>query len=671
MRHDGTARHDPLATPEASTADTHSDVEMLDGKAKAGPGSSAGTPMKPLDSIFVLRAASSHGRLRSSSGQPLLPRRVFPKEALALPAGRKLRLFVKLADDLHARPMADGRLAIDGDAAVRVTALSEVVAADRIKFVRAHSIDDQTLSTLERRAADNTQSMQPDMAGFVEAILRDPSRETAVMAARRLHSLPEVEYVELESTDLPPPPPAADIAPTTPLLVGNQSYRGAATGIDVDHVWERYGVRGHSSLRVTDCEYQFNTTHEDLAGLAQVQPGISTMYSAFGDDHGTAVMGLLFAGHNGYGMSGSVPDCPAWFYPEFSTLTSGGTQSRAACVTAAIAASQPGDIVVLEMQVSGVTSGVYVPAEYSLSVFNAVKTGADAGVITVAAAGNGGENLDNADYAAYRARGDSGGIIVGAGNSARARQSYSTHGARVNVQGWGSGVATTGYGTLATYGGDANQKYASGFSGTSSATPIAASAAALLQSVAIEICETRLSPAEMRNLLVSTGRAQTGDVSKPIGPLPNLRDAVAALLAAHPPVFSTLRSWSVFHFGQTAAAPGDDPDKDGLCNLLEYATGSDPNQPDAAEGKSIPRLTREDHSGAASYVFEFENPPDRSAVAWQVQRSTSLAPGSWSDLVPGEDGVSLSRSGASCRVTIPVPPTPPATVFFRLAVTAN
>lgn len=638
-----------------------------------GPRKEAVSPIPALsDSVshVALRSAEKLDGEEAVFLATLQPRRLPAKESLVIPPGQHLRIHVKLADALRARAMADGRLSVECADAGRVQSLIRAAESHGLRFKRVHQATDAELRALERRAATRSRVVQPDLGGLVEAVAAGKSRAQIVAAARELHGLGEVEYAELESQDAPPPPPAADIAPVTPLLVGNQTYRAAATGIDVDHVWSTYGIRGHASLRVTDCEYQYNTSHEDLAALAQVQPGIASMYPSFGDDHGTAVMGVLFAGHNGYGMTGSVPDCTAWFYPEFSTLSSGGTQSRPACVTAAIAASQPGDIVVLEMQTSGVTSGVYVPAEYSLSVFNAVKTGTDAGVIIVAAAGNGGENLDDAAYAAYRARGDSGGIIVGAGNSARARQSYSTYGTRVNTQGWGTGVATTGYGTLAAYGGDANQEYASGFSGTSSATPIVASAAALLQSVAIEICETRLSPAEMRSLLASTGRAQTGDVSKPIGPLPNLRDAVAALLAAHPPIFSTLRSWSLFHFGEPTPQLDADPDGDGVPSILEYVTGTDPESNAGNESSaSRPAIEASSNESMPAVMFEFRNPPARTGVPWKVQWSESLSPSSWQDVVPGVGGVTFARTGDVCRFTIPTA-THPGGFYLRLHVSA-
>ena len=65
----------------------------------------------------------------------------------------------------------------------------------------------------------------------------------------------------------------------------------------------------------------------------------------------------------------------------------------------------------------------------------------------------------------------------------RSRLSFSTYGSRVDVQGWGHNVTTTGYGGLFTGGGDPNQYYTATFNGTSSASPIVAGAAAALQGI--------------------------------------------------------------------------------------------------------------------------------------------------------------------------------------------
>jgi subtilisin family serine protease len=125
------------------------------------------------------------------------------------------------------------------------------------------------------------------------------------------------------------------------------------------------------------------------------QPGSIQYYTDFGDDHGTAVLGVLTAAENNYGMTGIIPMALSYFYPEYATVN-GNFQSRSACIAAALTASARGDVVLLEMQEYGfgwtTGDGRFVPAEYDQAVWLVVKTGTDAGKHVVAAAGNGGQN---------------------------------------------------------------------------------------------------------------------------------------------------------------------------------------------------------------------------------------------------------------------------------------
>jgi len=95
----------------------------------------------------------------------------------------------------------------------------------------------------------------------------------------------------------------------------------------------------------------------------------------------------------------------------------------------------------------------------------------------------------------------------------------------VNVQAWGQCVAATGYGDMHNAG--YNALYTRVFSGTSSASPIVTAAVASLSGVARARGLT-LSPARMRELLISTGTPQVGNDGH-IGPLPNLRAAIGTL----------------------------------------------------------------------------------------------------------------------------------------------
>ena len=89
----------------------------------------------------------------------------------------------------------------------------------------------------------------------------------------------------------------------------------------------------------------------------------------------------------------------------------------------------------------------------------------------------------------------------------RGRCFFSNYGARIDAQGWGWEVTTTGFGDL--QGGSVqNQWYTDQFSGTSSASPIVVGALACVQGVLRARGETPHSPARARELLRTTGSQQ-------------------------------------------------------------------------------------------------------------------------------------------------------------------
>ncbi|MEV6324769.1 hypothetical protein AB0M45_26805 [Nocardia sp. NPDC051787] len=131
---------------------------------------------------------------------------------------------------------------------------------------------------------------------------------------------------------------------------------------------------------------------------------------------------------------------------------------------------------------------------------------------------------------------DSGAIIVGAGTPppgfhgrdhgpARSRLAFSNYGKRVDAQGWGLEVTTTGYGDLQG-GSDEDLWYTDVFSGTSSASPIVTGAVASYQGMS-GAAAGRKTPGEVRTRLRETGSPQTDAPARPatqrIGTLPDLR----------------------------------------------------------------------------------------------------------------------------------------------------
>ena len=105
---------------------------------------------------------------------------------------------------------------------------------------------------------------------------------------------------------------------------------------------------------------------------------------------------------------------------------------------------------------------------------------------------------------------------------------FSSHGTRVDLQGWGNNITTTG-GNGNLQGGTAAanvlRRYARTFGGTSGAGPIVTNAVVAVQSYLKATGQGVYTAAQMTELLRRTGTSQTG--TRLVGPLPGRRRRAA------------------------------------------------------------------------------------------------------------------------------------------------
>lgn len=409
--------------------------------------------------------------------------------------------------------------------------LAEFVKTNGISFVNDFGFSDRKLDEMikDSKANGNSGESVEKLRRIFKVNTPLQNNEDAEKLAHTLERFPEVEYVSvMSSTPIEPPFVKAFVA--TPDLESLQTYLNDNPGINAKYAWSR-GITGQN-IRIRDVEYGFYKTHEMLSNQnsIQLEPGYSPNAGLANNnyrDHGTAVVSILGSVKDNIGLSGAAYSASQIKgYMEWTTVG----YNRASAVSRSINASQAGDIILYEMQTGG-KDGQYCPAEYDSVIWDLTKAATDSGIIIIAAAGNGNQNLDDPFYAAYRARGNSGAIIVGAGspNTTHSKLSFSTFGNRVDVQGWGSNVLAAGYGSYQKYDNDNNRTY-NYFSGTSSATPVVASAATLIQSYYYQTTGQYLTPSAMKNLLISTGIPQGGTVvNQKIGPFPNVKNAILQL----------------------------------------------------------------------------------------------------------------------------------------------
>lgn len=405
-----------------------------------------------------------------------------------------------------------------------ITVLSEEF---QLNFEKSISFTDDKWNEFEKNAklyAGNSSSIH-QLKNIFKVIVENPTNEKLLLLASEFEKLNSVIYASLIS--LEPIQPPFDIPPTTENFMVNQTYIGTNPGLNMQYAWD-LGLKGEG-IRVRDIEYGFNSSHEDLNEVnAFISPGmtISSDATATYTEHGTSVFGIIIAGNDGYGMTGLAHEATEMvLYPEWQEIG----YDRINAVNQSIQNSTVGDVIIYEMQEDGPASGSsdFVPAEYNNVIWDLTKAATDAGIVIVAAAGNGNQNLNGTLYTSYMNRGNSGAIIVGGGlsNLTHNRISYSTHGARVDVQGWAQNVFACGYGTLIMINDDINQGYVS-FSGTSSATPMVAACAIVLQSYHHSLTGNYLTGAQLRTILKETGIPQANPSAGNIGPFPNMEDAV-------------------------------------------------------------------------------------------------------------------------------------------------
>lgn len=371
--------------------------------------------------------------------------------------------------------------------------------------------------------------------------------------AKELEQLHFVEYTDLIPLRAPADPSLThSVRSDTPDLTDHQDYRQYIVeddiiGINIEYAWN-IGIYGQG-IKIADIESGFDYEHEDLQSddFEELIPH----FEGTAINHGTAVAGIMIAIDNDYGMTGMVHQADKFF--GISRFPNSNTVEIPSGIAAGLEELEAGDVFLFEIQSFGPFPSEdekYIPADWSQTVWDLTQDATDAGIIVVAVAGNGSVDLDNEPLLEdYMDRGDNGAIIVGAGTrDGRNRASFSTYGSRVNLQGWGDwSVASTGYGDL--FDGGTHRIYTGEFSGTSSATPIVASAVVAVQSYAKNELGFVLTPHEMRTLLVETGTLQGtgwGDAKNTV-PQPNVGAAIEHLIQEFgDPVALPVQNWGLF-----------------------------------------------------------------------------------------------------------------------------
>ena len=484
--------------------------------------------------------------------------------ALALILG--LSLTAQAAEPRLQTPAPSGRLILkfteESGLVMRPEGLDGGTAADRTRFLslladksgqarleRHFSQDFDQLAQLRRSGQKKVRHSLPDLNTYAELDFSRSGLDRASLLeiVKVLQADPAVEAAFLEpvavpaslgfdaftGTYTPPPPPQeSDFAPApvvtgdfrdTPDLISYQGYLGAPPlGVNATAAAAIAGASG-AGVSMVDVELGWRLSHEDLPSVFLAAG--NTTSTQDNRNHGTAVLGEIAGQDNGLGVLGITPDAA------IGVSSAYGASVSQSLLTAWNSIDE-GDVILIELHAPGPNATGegqegYVPMEYWLNNFDVIQTITANGGVVVEAAGNGGENLDDAVYGSLfdREYRDSGAIMCGAATGSGTPYSWSNHGSRVDLNGWGGLVATCGYGDL--HGTLEDEYYTRYFSGTSSASPIVTGAVVALQGMAQANYDITLDALTIRELMASTGTPQNPGIN--VGPRPDILAAYQGL----------------------------------------------------------------------------------------------------------------------------------------------
>ncbi len=446
------------------------------------------------------------------------------EDADRISSGIKIaRIVVKFRESAVVRLRENG-LASLGNA--DLSAVNSALKGIPLKPLFIRSEEDIDFERMALKAS--APSAVADKNSYFQIDLKDHTRAEEVLKKLRSTAIVETVYIEPEA-EL-----AQDVPPPTPDFSGDQGYLYSPPGgIGADFSWSIPGGTGQN-VHIIDIEGNWTLTHEDFgSNFGSMLAGNPVPLDDW-INHGTATTGEIGGDSNSYGITGIAHDA------QIDLISIDGI-GIAAAVDYAASVLNPGDIIMIELHTPGPRYNFesrpdqlgYVPMEYFQATFDAIQIATAKGIFVVEAAGNGAENLDDEIYENRfdRSFRDSRAILVGAGvppngiyGIDRTRLYFSNYGSRVDLQGWGKSVTTTGYGGLFSGDGDENQYYTQTFGGTSGATPIVAGAVACIEGIFEAAYGVPLSVDALAALLTYTGSMQPNP-NEWIGPRPNLPEA--------------------------------------------------------------------------------------------------------------------------------------------------
>ncbi|HTG36382.1 MAG TPA: S8 family serine peptidase [Thermoanaerobaculia bacterium] len=396
---------------------------------------------------------------------------------------------------------------------------------------------------IEARSASFQESSVNDLVRYYQAYVPDDLSPGIWEVLRQARSAGLIEWFDLQSSIGAPATSPADVfaavvgcasdlnstGVTRPFetcqgyLNVPDSISGRKQGVGARFAWALRGGRG-GAVTLVDLDTGWNLAHQEFQGRTPNQLG-----TVFDDYHGTAVLGILWGNPNDVGVTGIVPEANIGLAPFDRSLPN--PEGALEALTA-----PRGSVVLVEVEARRLVPEEGLALTLPIEAFDhgkaAINSAHDKGFYVVEVAGNG--TLELTEDLGIDPAGPA--FLVGAGHPVTGmRVGRSNYGSRVNLQGWGQEVVTTGSRSGVGYDDlqrrdDNNACYTKSFNGTSSASAIIAGCVAAVSSIVQAHGFDPLPHDRMKELLIDHGTF-TGNGNNGIGPLPNLRASLEALEA--------------------------------------------------------------------------------------------------------------------------------------------
>ncbi len=461
---------------------------------------------------------------------------------------------------LARRNLSPSQVSRDVQAINRYLQRNELSSAAMIKSTEADF--QQQIKTAEQYWGHEVAELQT----YQQVLLKDGGRNPQLpIWVRTLNTYPSFELVYAEPVASPivgdkfaQPQPAWNSCNAVPIdaaagdLSGLQGYFGAPpVGMNATALNLEPGGQG-TGIRVIDIEGGY-LPHSDHKALFQIIGHTTTHYV----QHGSAVIGILGALHNGIGLNGLAAEASIGFRSIFNAnlfndwASANSTSANVAYHIYWAAKHSMQGVVLIELQrpsaqdpdcVCSNNSCIATPVEYWPADFDTIQVATGNGAVIVQAAGNGGRNLDNPVFNTCgggcfdRNNRDSGSILVSGstsdGQTAQCFHGAPNYGSRIDMHSWSEMIPNTGNMGWHLYNGDGHcNDYREDFGGTSGASAIIAGAVTSLQGAYLAETGSRLDPLTLREALNQTGTAQ----------IPLNVDGHDILIGPHPDLMAALQ----------------------------------------------------------------------------------------------------------------------------------